>query len=154
MARAERLLRAQLYVKPTQLRRYCPRAKAYNLEIGNGLFCSRPIPSGTHIVSFVGEFINDPIEIRDRMLRGKRRGYLLSNSTRIAALDCFETCPRGQCLASYANCPLRCHTVVAGTMPTANARLVVRVVSKGNYEFSLSSIVPIAPNTEILWCWI
>ena len=72
MARAERLLRAQLFVKPSQLRRYSPRTKTYNIEIGNGLFSSRPIASGVHIVSFVGEFLNDPIEIRDRMQRGKR----------------------------------------------------------------------------------
>ena len=151
MARAERLLRAQLYVKPSQLRRYCPRSKAYNLEIGNGLFSSRPIASGVHILSFVGEFLNDPLVIRDRMQRGKRGGYLLGNSTCTAALDCFETCQRGQCLASFANCPLHCHNVVKGRMPIANARLVIRVVSKGHYEWSLASILPIAAHDEILW---
>ena len=45
-------------------------------------------------------------------------GYLLGNTTGTYAIDCFEACRRGQCLASFANCPLNCYNVVqieAGT---------------------------------------
>jgi len=151
MNRAERILRANLYVRPSQLRRYSNQMRNYSLEIGNGLFTSRAIAHNTHIVSFVGEYLDDPEEIRRRMQRSARGGYMLGNTTLTAALDCFETCERGQCLASYSNCPLHCYNIVKNRSASANARLVVRVIRQGKYDWSLVSTCNIPAHEEILW---
>ena len=63
------------------------------------------IPSGTHIVFFVGELLTDPAEIKRRSAQSERGGYMLSNATKTVALDCFESTTRGHCLASMSNCP-------------------------------------------------
>ena len=53
MDRAERICRALLYVRPSQLRCYSPSRGEYDACIGNDLFLSRDIPPNTHIVYFV-----------------------------------------------------------------------------------------------------
>ncbi len=67
MERAERISRAHyLYVRPSHLMRYRVRRNRYEIPIGMGLFTARDIPSGTHIVFFVGELLTDPAEIKRR----------------------------------------------------------------------------------------
>ena len=53
MDRAERICRALLYVRPSQLRCYSPSRGEYDVCIGNGSFSSRDIPPNIHIVYFV-----------------------------------------------------------------------------------------------------
>ena len=84
------------------------RRNRYEIPIGMGLFTSRDIPSGTHIVFFVGELLKDPEEIIRRSAQSDRGGYLLSNATKTVALDCFVSSSRGHCLASMSNCPYEC----------------------------------------------
>ena len=105
-------------------------SRNYSFEVGNGLFTSRTIPKDTHIVDFVGEYLNNVAEIQRRRMHSDTGGYLLGNTTGTFAIDCFEACRRGQCLASFANCPLNCYNVVQKQVPVANARLVVLVMTK------------------------
>ena len=81
MARAERILRAHLYVRPSQLRRYNRLSRNYSFEIGNGLFTTRTIPKDTHIVDFVSEYLNNVAEIQRRRMHSDTGGYLLGNTT-------------------------------------------------------------------------
>ena len=100
MERAERISRAHLYVRPSHLMRYRVRRNRYEIPIGMGLFTARDIPSGTHIVFFVGELLTDPAEIKRRSAQSERGGYLLSNAPKTVALDCFESTTRCHCLAT------------------------------------------------------
>ena len=82
MERAERICRAHLYVRPSHSKRYRVRRNRYDIPIGMGLFTSRDISSGTHIVFFVGELLLDPAEIIRRIAQSERGGYMLSNATK------------------------------------------------------------------------
>ena len=82
MERAERISRAHLYVRPSHLKRYRVRRNRYEIPIGIGLFTACVIPSGTHIVFFVGELLTDPAEIKRRGAQSERGRYLLSNATK------------------------------------------------------------------------
>ena len=68
MERAERICRALLYVRPSQLRCYSPSTSAYDVCIDNGLFSSRDIPPNVY---FVGEILTDPVDIQDRRNRSE-----------------------------------------------------------------------------------
>ena len=153
MERAERICRALLYVRPSQLRCYSPGRNEYDVRIGNGLFSSRDIPPNTHIVYFVGENIGDPILIKNRRNRSERGGYLLTNATVTNALDCFDTCKLGQCLASFSNSPRNCYNVVKNRRAAANARLTMRALGNNKYQWGISSLVSagIPAHVEILW---
>ena len=151
MERAERLLRAHLYYRPSHLRRYSPSRKRYDIEIGQGLFSSRDIAANTHIVYFVGELITDTVTLNARSVRNNRGGYVLSNVTKTAGLDCYETCARGQCLASFSNSPYNCYNIVRQRTAAANARLTVRSLGNGEYIWGLISTVAIPAHEEILW---
>ena len=153
MERAERICRALLYFRPSQLRCYSPSRSAYDICIGNGLFSSRDIPANTHIVYFVGEILTDPVEIQVRRNRSEQGGYLLANATVTNALDCFETCKLGQCLASFGNCPRNCFNVVKNRRAASNARLTMRALGNNRYQWGLSSLVSagIQAHEEILW---
>ena len=67
------------------------------------------IPCNTHIVYFVGELLTDPVEIKKSSAQSDGGGYILGNATKTAALDCYETSIRGQCLASMSTCPFECY---------------------------------------------
>ena len=134
MDRAERFCRALLYVRPSQLRCYSPSRSEYDVCIGNGYFFFFFIPPNTHIVYFVGEIITDPVVIQDRRNRSEHRGYQLTNATVTNALDCFETCKLGQCLASFWNCPKNCFNVVKNRRAAANARLTMRALANNRYQ--------------------
>ena len=153
MERAERICRALLYVRPSQLRCYSPSRSEYDVCIGNGLFSSRDIPPNTHIVCFVGINISDPIVIKARRNRSERGGYLLTNATVTNALDCFTCKLLGQCLASFSNCPRNCFNVVKNRRAAANARLTMRALGNNKYQWGISSLVSagIAAHKEILW---
>jgi len=153
MDRAERICRALLYIRPSQLRCYSPSRGEYDVFIGNGLFSSRDIPPNTNIVYFVGEAIADPILINMRRNRSERGGYLLTNATVTQALDCFDTCKLGQCLASFSNCPKGCFNVVKKRRAAANARLTMRALGNNKYQWGISSLISagIAAHEEILW---
>ena len=123
------------------------------MRIGNGLFSSRDIPPNTHIVYFVGENIGDPILIKARRNRSERGGYLLTNATVTYALDCFDTCKLGKCLASFRNSPRNCYNVLKNRRAAANARLTMRALGNNKYQWGISSLVSagIPAHEEILW---
>ena len=78
---------------------------------------------------------------------------MLTNATVTNALDCFETCKLGQCLASFGNCPKNCFNVVKNRRAAANARLTMRALGNNRYQWGLSSLVSagIQAHEEILW---
>ena len=127
----------ELYYSPSQLRCYSPSRGEHDVCIGNGLFSSRDIeiPPNTHIIVYlVREAISDSIIINTRRNRSERGGYLLTNATVTQALDCFDTCKLGQCLASFANCTKSCFNVVKKRRAAANARLTMRAFT-GKYWY-------------------
>ena len=153
---AEQICRALLYVRPSQLRCYSPSRGEYDVCIGNGLFSSRDIiPPNTHTVYFVGEAISDSIVITNtRRNRSERGGYLLTNAVVTQALDCFDTCKLGQCLASFASCPKGCWiNVVKKRWAAANARLTMRALGNNMYQWEIFSLISagISAHEEILW---
>ena len=126
MDRAERICRAHLYVRSSHLKRYRQRRSRYEIPIGNGLFTSRDIPCNTHIVYFVGELLTDPVEIHKRLARNERGGYLVGNAPKTAALDCYDTSIRGQCLASMSNCPFEYYNTARDT-PAQSSLLGIKI---------------------------
>jgi hypothetical protein len=116
-----------------------------------GLFTARDIPSGTHIVFFVGELLTDPAEIKRCSAQSERGGYLLSNATKTVALDCFETTNRGHCLASMSNCPYECYNTYRDRPAFDNARLTYKAWGNGHYQWGLMSKKTIPAHEEILW---
>jgi len=78
---------------------------------------------------------------------------MLTNTTVTTALDCFETCKLGQCLASFANCPKDCYNVVKKRRAAANARFTMRALGNNKYQWGISSLVSagIPAHEEILW---
>ena len=116
-----------------------------------GLFTSRDIPSGTHIVFFVGELLLDPAEILRRSAQSERGGYMLSNATKTVALDCYESSSRGHCLASMSNCPYECYNTHRDRPAFDNARLTYKAWGKGHYQWGLISKKTIPAHEEILW---
>ena len=151
MDRTERICRAHLYVRPSHLRRYSHRRSRYEIPIGNGLFSSRDIMSGTHIVYFVGELLTDPQVIKTRRQRNEKGGYVLSNVTETVGLDCYDTCSRGQCLASMSNCPKDCYNTVREHPAYDNARLTYKAFGNGQYRWGLVATKAIPAHEEILW---
>jgi len=151
MERAERICRAHLCVRPSHLKRYRVRRNRYEIPIGMGLFTSRDISSGTHIVFFVGELLLDPAEIIRRSAQSERGGYMLSNATKTVALDCYESSSRGHCLASMSNCPYECYNTHSDRPAFDNARLTYKAWGKGHYQWGLMSKKTIPAHEEILW---
>ena len=139
MERAERICRAHLYVRPSHLKRYRVCLNRYEIPIGMGLFTSRDIPSGTHIVFFVGELLTDPAEIKRRRVQSEQGGYVLSNTTKTVALDFYESSKRGHCLASMSSCPYECYNTHRDRPAYDNARLTYKVWGNGHYQWSLMS---------------
>jgi hypothetical protein len=100
-----------------------------------GLFTSHDIPSGTHIVFFVGELLMDPAEIIRRSAQSERGGYMLSFATKTVALDCYKSSSRGHCLASMSNCPYECYNPHSNRPAFDNARLTYKAWGKALVKY-------------------
>ena len=121
-------------MRSSHLKRYRQRRSRYEIPIGNGLFSSRDIPCKTHIVYFVGELLTDPMEIQKRSAQSDRGGYIVGNAAKTAALDCYETSIRGQCLASMSKCPFECNNTTRDRPAYDNARLTYKAWDNGHYQ--------------------
>ena len=100
------------------------------------------IPSGTHIVFFVGELMTDPAEIIRRSAQSERGGYL----------DCFESSSRGHCLASMSNYPYECYNTHSDRPAFDHARFTYKAWGNGHYyQWGLVSKKTIPAHEEILW---
>jgi len=99
----------------------------------------------------VGEWLTDPVEIHKRKAQNDRGGYIVGNSTKTAALDCYETSIRGQCLASMSNCPFECYNTTRDRPAYNNARLTYKAWGNGHYQWGLMPKKTIPAHEEILW---
>ena len=140
-----------MYVRPSHLKRYRVRRNRYEITIGMGLITLRDIPSGTHIVFFVGALLTDPAETKRRRAQSEQGGYMLSNATKTVALDCYESSKRGHCLASMSNCPYECYNTHRDCPAYDNARRMYKAWGNGHYLWGLMSKKTIPAHEEILW---
>jgi hypothetical protein len=119
-----------------------------------GLLTLRDIPSGTHIVFFVGALLTDSAETKRRRAQSEQGGYMLSNATKTVALDCYESSKRGHCLASMSNCPYECYNTHRDHPAYDNARLTYKAWGNNghhDYQWGLMSKKIIPAHEEILW---
>ena len=72
-------------MRPSHLKRYKVHRNRYEIPIGMGLFTACDIPSGTHIVFFVGEILTDPAEIKHR---GAQREPRADNGVDLGKTEC------------------------------------------------------------------
>ncbi len=72
-------------MRPSHLKRYKVRRNRYEIPIGMGLFTACDIPSGTHIVFFVGEILTNPAEIKHR---GAQREPRADNGVDLGKTEC------------------------------------------------------------------
>ena len=77
----------------------------------------------------------------------------MTNATVTQALDCFDTCKLGQCLASIANCTKGCFNVVKKRRAAASARLTMRALGSNICQWGISSLISagIPAHEKILW---
>ena len=88
--RAETLMRAQLLIHSSELRRLNPRTKQYNMLIGNRLFSKERIQRGQQIVHFSGEPLRSRAEVQHARAVSLHGGYVITNHTETYGLDCFR----------------------------------------------------------------
>lgn len=143
-------MRARLLIRPSELRRFNPRTLAYDMPIGNGLFCKERIHRGQQIVHFSGDPLRNRSEVQRARVVSQHGGYVIANHTETYGLDCFQAAARHQCFASMANSPYRCKNIVRGTNPEANVQKTCKAMGDGTYIFGLIASMDIPPFSEIL----
>jgi hypothetical protein len=111
-----------------------------NELIGQGLFCSEPIPKDTTIAIFNGTIKSLKEYNKDIQSEQVEKGYAVGLN-KDTVLDCYEACKNNKCFASFANS-------TKGIQQQSNSKLIVN--HKSN-QVSLLSIKNIPANTEILY---
>ena len=88
--RAETLMRAQLLIRSSELRRLNPRTKQYDMLMGNRLFSKERIQRGQQIVHFSGEPLRSRAEVQHARAVSLHGGHVITNHTETYGLDCFQ----------------------------------------------------------------
>ena len=144
-SRELRRLARQFYIAPSQHVGYNPETNQFDVQLGQGLFCSHVIQSETDLPDFHGEIIN-MAEYEKRHKAG-RGGYFLGLDDD-TVLDCYESRLDGTCKVSCANSahpeyPIR--NILTGELGVKNCKLIK---FKGRLRYKTSEQIP--PDIEIL----